>query len=403
MHCARYKVIVWIYENLERSISEAGRGRALFLAMLSVCGLVGCSSLPRNPAPIDKVAEAKIVGMPDVRQFYVDFKPELNQDSLRNSDCSFLALSGGGANGAFGAGLLYGWTKAGTRPNFRIVTGISTGALIAPIAFVGPEYDEKLRAYTTIETKDILDVLGIFTFLFKEAYAETKPLADLISRTVDEDVLKAVADEHAKGRRLYIGTANLDAKRFIVWNMGAIASSGHPDAMALFHSVMLASAAIPGAFPPVYIDVEVDGAIYDEMHVDGGVAMQVFGYGMLLFKDSPMADQMNDEACSIYVIRNGKLTSQSEPVPRKSVKIINQSLTYMMESQLFGDLYRIYSIAKDDSVDFYYTHIPDDYVSQSTELFDREEMKRLFDLGFDMAQSGDHWHQGVKGRDDAQQ
>ncbi len=360
------------------------------LAVLLVFGLVGCS-LPRNPAPLDRMAEAKIAGMSQIRNFYVDYKPELNQDSLRYSDCSFLALSGGGANGAFGAGLLFGWTEAGTRPNFRIVTGISTGALIAPIAFAGSEYDEKLRSYTTVETKDILDVLGILAFLSKEAYAETKPLADLIGQTVDEEVFRAVAVEHAKGRRLYIGTANLDLKRFVVWDMGAIASSGHPDAMKLFHSVMLASASIPGAFPPMYIDVEVDGAIYDEMHVDGGVATQVFGYGMLLFEDTAAADQMNDELCSIYVIRNGKLAPKPEHVPRKSLKIISRSFSYLMEARLYGDLYRISSIAREDGVDFNYTSIPDDYVSKSKEPFDPKEMKRLFDLGFDMAKSGNCW------------
>jgi predicted acylesterase/phospholipase RssA len=353
-------------------------------------GQVGCS-LPRNPVPLDKLAEAKIGGMPHIRHFYVDYNPELNQDSLRYSDCSFLALSGGGANGAFGAGLLCGWTEAGIRPNFRIVTGISTGALIAPIAFAGSEYNEKLRAYTTVETKDILDVLGILAFLFKESYAETKPLAELIGQTVDEEVFRAVAVEHTKGRRLFIGTANLDSKRFVVWDMGAIASSGHSDAMKLFHSIMLASASIPGAFPPVYIDVEVDGGRYDEMHVDGGVATQVFGYGMLLFKDSAIANQMNDELCSIYVIRNGKLTSEPEQVPRKSLKIISRSLSFLMEARLFGDLYRIYSIAKEDGVDFNYTSIPDDYISKSNEPFDPEEMKRLFDLGFDMAKSGNCW------------
>ncbi len=386
---------VRIRENLELSTCKSGRCSVLLLAVLLVFGLVGCS-LPRNPAPLDKMAQAKIAGMPHVRNFYIDYKPELNQDSLRNSDCSFLALSGGGANGAFGAGVLYGWTEEGTRPNFRIVTGISTGALIAPIAFAGSEYDEKLHAYTTVETKDILDTLGILDFLFKEAYAETKPLADLIGQTVDEEVFRAVAVEHVKGRRLYIGTVNLDFRRFVVWDMGAIASSGHQDAMKLFHSVMLASASIPGAFPPVYIDVEVDGARYDEMHVDGGVATQVFGYGMLLFKDSAAADQMNDELCSIYVIRNGKLKSEPEHVPRKSLKIINRSLSFLMEARLFGDLYRIYSIAREDGVDFNYVSIPDDYISKSNEPFDPEEMKRLFDLGFDMAKSGNFWRKAFR-------
>jgi predicted acylesterase/phospholipase RssA len=332
----------------------------------------------------------------------VEYKPDVHTGEDSSSDCSFLALSGGGANGAFGAGFLCGWTESGTRPNFRIVTGISTGALIAPLAFAGPKYDETLKeAYTTIETEDILDIrglFGIFPALFGESFAETEPLEDSIERQVGDDVLKAVAEEHAKGRRLYVGTTNLDAQRFIVWDMGAIASSGRPDAHKLFRKVMLASASIPGAFPPVYFDVEVDGEQYDEMHADGGVITEVFGYGPTLFAEGADVSGL----CSIYVIRNGKLASESKQVSRRSLRIIQRSFSTLMKAHSWGDMYRLRSVAERDKVDFNYVSIPDDYVAEGEEMFDPEEMQRLFDMGFDMETSGYEWRKTVPGYGDTE-
>lgn len=365
------------------------------LAMIVLLlGVTGCA-LTRSPVPLDKVSQAKIAGMPDIRYWEVDYKPSLDQNSVNSSDCSFLALSGGGANGAFGAGFLCGWTASGTRPNFRIVTGISTGSLIAPIAFAGSAYDDKLRAYTTVKTKDILEVrwiFGIVPLLIGESYADTKPLAKLISQTVDDEVYKAVAREHAKGRRLYVGTTNMDAQRFTVWDMGAIASSGHPDSKALFYKVLLASASIPGAFPPQYFNVEVDGRKYDEMHSDGGVVTEVFGYGMSLFHDSNVAGRLPPEICHMYVIRNGKLATESQQVPRKTLKIIARSLDTLMKAHSWEDIFRLYFVAQMDKVEFNYVSIPDSYVASGKEMFDPVEMKRLFDTGYEMAKSGYKWN-----------
>jgi predicted patatin/cPLA2 family phospholipase len=358
-----------------------------------IIGCFGCGP-NRNPVPVDKISEAKITGMPNVRYWEIDYKPNLDENSLGSSDCSFLVLSGGGANGAFGAGFLCGWTASGTRPNFRIVTGISTGALIAPITFAGSEYDDRLQAYTTVKTQDILDVRGIFgimPLLLGDSYADTGPLTRLISQTVDDEVFKAVAKEHARGRRLYIGTTNLDAERFMVWDMGAIASSGRPDSKALFYKVMLASASIPGAFPPVYFDVDVNGKKYDEMHVDGGTITEMFGYGSL-FKDSQFSDRLLAETCRIYVIRNGKLATESEQVPRKTLKILTRSFGTLMKSHSWQDVFRLYFVAQRDKVEFNYVSIPDNYVASGKEMFDPVEMKRLFDLGFDMAKSGYKWN-----------
>ncbi len=262
--------------------------------------VTGCSGLSRNPVPIDKMDEAVVAGMPRVRGYWDDtvINPLFQQDAIQSvrdepedlfprradgfKDYSALAVSGGGDDGAFGAGILVGWSKSITRPKFKLVTGISTGALIAPYAFLGAAYDAKLKAaYTTISTKDIVKIPGLPT-LGSEALTDSSPLALRIAKDVNEEMLADVAAAHRRGRRLYIGTTDMDAQRFVVWNMGAIAASGHQGALDLFRKVMLASASIPGVFPPVYIEVEVDGQIYDEMHVDGGVITQVFFYESML-------------------------------------------------------------------------------------------------------------------------
>ena len=191
----------------------------------------------------------------------------------------YLAVSGGGANGAYGVGILLGWTAAGTRPEFALVTGISTGALIAPFAFLGPEYDARLKeAYTSMTTKDIAKPRSALGTLNSDAATDTAPLKAHIARYVDQEVIDAIAREFRRGRRLFIGTTNLDAIRPVFWNIGYIAVSGRPDAGDLIRTILLASASIPAVFPPQYIPVEAGGKRYDEIHVDGGAVAQAFLY-----------------------------------------------------------------------------------------------------------------------------
>jgi predicted patatin/cPLA2 family phospholipase len=370
--------------------------KILAILTYSVFLVVAGCSLPRNPVPIAQIKNAEISGFSGVRTWEIGYKPDVQIKSDDSSGCSFLAISGGGAHGAFGAGFLCGWSESGERPNFKIVTGISTGSLIAPLAFVGSKYDERLKAgYTTTSTKDILQFLGFLQLFWGESLASSKPLTKLIAWQVDEEALKDIAKEHAKGRRLYMGTTNLDAERFMVWNMGAIASSGHPDALKLFHKVMLASASIPGAFPPVYFNVEADGKQYDEMHVDGGTITEVFGYGPSLFRDLPAAEKTRSEICSLFVIRNGKLASEPEQMRRKFISIVKRGFSTLMKAHSWEDIIRLYEVTKLDNVDFNYVGIPDGYIEHSKEPFDPKEMKRLFDMGFEMAKTGYKWRKTV--------
>jgi len=279
----------------------------------------GCASTPaRLPAvPAELTSKAEIPGMPGVRFVAGGNVTELAKDAMDSirrereyraragisgplPPAVYVAISGGGDNGAYSAGLLNGWTAAGTRPEFKLVTGISTGALIAPFAFLGQKYDATLKeVYTTIAPKDVLVARSMLAGVLGDAMADNAPLWALTRKSITADLLKEVAAEYAKGRFLLIGTTDLDARRGIIWNMGKIASHGTPQALDLFVSVMIASASIPAGFPPTMIDVEADGKRYQEMHVDGGTVAQVFVY--------PAAIHVGEQAAAAGIVRDRKL------------------------------------------------------------------------------------------------
>ena len=374
--------------------------------------LTACTSLPRNPVPLEYSNDAQVVGIANVRSWAGEVTDIFQQDIIKsgkqerhrkiprdehgNPNYAVLSLSGGGADGAFGAGFLIGWTKVGTRPEFKIVTGISTGALIAPFAFLGADYDELLKkVFTTIETRNILERLSIFSLFTSESVTTTGPLKRLLEQYVTDDLIRQVARTHDQGQRLYIGTANLDAQRPVIWNMGLIAKSNHPSAPQLFRDVMLASAAIPVVFPPVYIKVEVNGKIYDEMHSDGGTFAQVFFHGGTLdLRAASRAlgfDTNRDPVADMYIIRNGQINPEPEQVERSLTKIASRSVESMIKSSVRGDLFRIYLFTSRQKVNFHYVDIPDDYKSLAQEAFDLNEMNRLFQLGYELGQRKDPW------------
>lgn len=384
------------------------------LVVIGAVALVtACAGLPRNAVPTTDIHQAEIPGMLGVRawggQLNPDFQADLIHSMKQEPTGAFpldelgqpiyhgLALSGGGSNGAFGAGLLNGWSEAGTRPRFKVVTGISTGALIAPFAFLGRDYDEQLKTvYTTTQTGDILERLNVFRILFTgEAFARTTPLKRLIQHHFNAEFLAAVATAHKQGRRLYVGTTHMDAQALVVWNMGAIANSGHAGALALFQQVVLASSSIPAAFPPVFIEVEVDGRHYDEMHTDGGTVTQMFFYNgtvdLRVAAEAAGRTSRGHYRGSLYIIRNGKIGPDATQVRRRLPEISGRAIDTMIKYAAINDLYRIRSKADSANLAMQYAAIPDDFESRATETFDPVEMQRLFELGYELGLSGSAW------------
>ena len=376
--------------------------------------LQGCATPDRLSAvPVKDTTRANIPGIPNAR-FWVDadLNPLIREDLAefereeaewareghRGSlpPANYLAISGGGDDGAFGAGLLVGWTQAGNRPTFKLVTGVSTGALIAPFAFLGSEYDETLRAvYTQVTPEDIATQRGLLAAITSDAIADNQPLFRLISKYFTPELLAKIAQEHRKGRLLFIGTTNLDARRPVVWNMGAIAeaAANNPQAVELFRHILLASAAIPGEFPPVMFDVEVDGKPYQEMHVDGGAMRQVFLY------PANLSDTARQESIQVfakrerkaYVIRNARLDPDWATVERSTLTIVGHAISALIETQGIGDLYRLYLLAQKDGLDFNLAYIGADFTVEHQEDFDQKFMRALFDYGYQLGKKGYPW------------
>ena len=299
----------------------------------------------------------------------------------------FLAVSGGGDNGAYGAGFLNGWTASGTRPEFKVVTGVSTGALIAPFAFLGPKYDYVLeRVYTMTTQKDIFRKRGLTAALFGDGMADTRPLAKVISQYVNQQLLDEIAAEYAKGRLLLVGTTNIDSMEPVIWNMTAIAASKDPRAMTLFSNVLLASASIPGAFPPVMFDVNLGGTPYQEMHVDGGAVAQLFLYPPSLnVANAPQRKRV------AYIIRNARLDADWASTERRTMNIAMRAIDSLTRTQGIGDLYRVYATTQRDGVDFNLTFIPPSFNVPHNEMFDTAYMKALYDVGLNAAKSNYQW------------
>jgi hypothetical protein len=372
--------------------------------------LSGCALPVRQSAVPQAWSEkAEVVGLPGVRYVVHAEMPGFIRDAMQSfyreqaylvqqgqtgtpPAANFLALSGGGDNGAFGSGLLSGWTAAGNRPEFKVVTGISTGALIAPFAFLGPKYDASLKeVFTQSAPKDILEMRSFLAVAFDDAMADNAPLERLLKKHVTEDMLKAIAQEDAKGRLLLIATTNLDANQAVIWNMGKIAASGHPQALELFRKIMLASAAIPGTFPPVMIDVEANGQRYEEMHVDGGATAQVFLYppALKLAELSKQRGVVRERR--LYLIRNARLAPDWAEVERRTLSIVGRAFNSLFQSQGVGDLYKIYAETQRDGIDFNLAYIPKSFNAPHKEEFDTDYMRKLYQTGYELAVRGYPW------------
>jgi predicted acylesterase/phospholipase RssA len=221
--------------------------------------------------------------------------------------------------------------------------------------------------------------------------ADNSPLQKTVARLVDQSMLNAIAAEYAKGRLLMIGTTNLDARRPVIWNIGQLAASGNLKALELFRSILVASAAIPGAFPPTMIEVEAGGKTYDEMHVDGGATSQVFVYppSLNIAEISRVNKIVRDRR--LYVIRNARIDPDWAEVDRKTLGITGRAISSLIQTQGVGDLYRIYLGAQRDHIDFNLAYIPSSFDVPLREPFDTHYMNELFKLGYELAAKGYPW------------
>ncbi|MGE3230717.1 MAG: patatin-like phospholipase family protein [Hyphomicrobium sp.] len=382
----------------------------LAAAALVVMPLASCATLDRLPAvPLSMASEIKPLDIPYAR-FYADGDPAvfraLAYETVAKANArrakegvkldklpptAFLAISGGGDDGAFGAGLLIGWTAHGDRPQFAVVTGISTGALSAPFAFLGPDYDDRLkRVYTETTAADIFNKEPILGLLSGDAVTDSTPLKRLIASYVDKNMVRRIAEEYDKGRLLLIATTNLDQSRSIIWNIGAIAKSTDPRAHELIVEVLRASASIPGAFPPVMLDVTVEGKRYEEMHVDGGAMAQVFLYPPQLRLKAIERVRPNHKDVA-YIIRNGRLFRAETSVKRQTLAIAGQAISTMTSANGMNDLYRIYLTTQRDGVDYNLAYLEDEFDVAYVGPFDKTYMNTLFEYGYRKGAAGYAW------------
>lgn len=384
--------------------------KQFFSILILLLTLSGCSSLTRLDAvPQDLQSVAIIPGLENIR-YRVGVDTEAmakegvasiqREKAWRNSigltgnlaPVHFLAISGGGDDGAFAAGLLNGWSSSGSRPEFKLVTGISTGALIAPFAFLGQKYDAHLKNfYTNTKPQDIFNPRGILAAITSDAMADNRPLWRRLEKEIDRSFLNEIAAEYKKGRLLLVGTSDLDARQGMIWNLTKIATSKDPRALKLFRSVIIASTAIPGGFPPVMIDVEVDGKKYQEMHVDGGTVAQVFVYPPAVKLNALAKQQDASRERNLYIIRNSRLDPEWSNTKRQVISISKRAIGSLIHTQGIGDLYRIYVTAKRDGVAYNLAHIPADFDEEHRMEFDTKYMRALYNLAYEQSVNGYKW------------
>lgn len=315
---------------------------------------------------------------------------------------SALVLSGGGAYGAYCAGFLAGWTESGTRPEFDVVTGISTGALIGVLTFLGPDLDAEVRQITTtLRTEDVYRRRRILQSILGESIAISDPLKKLIERSTGPDRLRRIADEHAKGRRLYVGTTDLETRRQVIWDMGAIASQGTSESAELFRKIVLASASIPAFFPPIKIPITVDGATTTERHIDGGVSSSMFFV--------PPHVPAHERAClpqgwlsdsDLFVLVAGKLYADPVQVRSRTFAVASNSISTIIYDQTRSDLHKLFTTSMLTGMNYHMATIPQDLdVPKTSTEFEPAQLSRMYEAGRRDGRKPDRWRNAPPGGD----
>lgn len=377
--------------------------------MLGACG----HTLVRNPLPGEMAELAHPLGLPGLRAWgdHADGGDLAKMLAERSAylkaaygpaiaagdppELHYLGLSGGGQWGAFGAGILRAWSESGTRPEFSGVSGVSTGAIIAPFAFLGPDYDDVLEEiYTDYSTDDLIETTILSGLISGAALADTSKLKAVIAEKITPEMLDEIAIQHGKGRLLLVGTTNLDAGRPMIWNMGAIAASGHPGAIQLFRQVILASASIPVAFPPAIISVMTpDGRVFDELHVDGGASSQItFASPNMPIRAATVAALGQNLDRHLHLIMNNDLAPPYQTVRPRIGNIGRAAISSLIRGSGTGDLYKLYLITERDDIDFNVSWIPAEIpCPDPKEAFDPVFMQCLYDVGGSLFRSGTLW------------
>lgn len=363
------------------------------LAFAFSMAIAGCSSLPRTPYTATDAETTRVLDLTDLRR-YAD-EPASNfrvsgPANMSRGKRTYLALSGGGADGAFGAGVLNGWTETGTRPVFTIVSGVSTGALIAPFAFLGSGYDATLReVYTSGVAQSLLDAPNPLNAIFGAGLFGNKRLRELVAGYIDASFVAKVGAEYAKGRMLFIVTTNLDSQRTAIWDMGRIASLVTPASVALFQDVVAASASLPVVFPPMMVSVEANGRRFEEMHVDGGVTAPVLTLPeAFLLRDAKLGPAGD---LDLYILINNKVEREFQVVPNTTIGIASRSTSTMTKLQTRSILYNTYGFARRNRYGYHLTYIEGDRPISPTSGFDTAYMRELFEHGYERGRGPSLW------------
>ncbi|MBS0263518.1 MAG: patatin-like phospholipase family protein [Planctomycetes bacterium] len=387
-----------------RSVCRLRWASVWLLIIWGVVAMSGCATLREHPAP-NLPRDVRLIDRPHSgNQERTTDDMIMPASGIAASKLEHvLVLSGGGMNGAFPAGLLKGWSESGTRPKFDVVTGISTGALIAPYAFLGPECDADLeRAYTTVKPGEIFRPRFLLSLPWSDALADSEPLRHRIKKEVTADMLMRIAQEHREGRRLYVGTTNLDNQELVVWDMGAIAAGDDPQKLALFQEILLASCSIPGLLPPVEIHITIDGRSYSELHADGNVGASLFLPSQLQSLRSRLPDEAEAGRSNVYVVIAGKLAPERTTVPKRLYQVTDVSLRGLMQSQMESDLQRVFLLTRMTGSNFHLAAIPDDVPLPSSSLsFDPKTMRTVFESGRQFGRKNSRWQAVPPGIDPA--
>ncbi len=369
---------------------------AKFFLLFTALLFTACAPVARKPITAADLENPQVPGIKGAR-YWADATPpdvndlldliQLQQRASGFSGNTTLTLSGGGENGAFAAGILTAWSEAGTRPEFSSVTGVSTGALAAPFAFLGTKFDDELRRlYGGLPPANIFESRSIFGIFNNASIKSTGPLKELLEDYITDDFLAMIAREHQRGRRLLVQSVSLDAQRPVLWDLGAIASSGAPNAKDVFRDALLASASIPGVFPPVLIDVAGASGIRDELHVDGGV------YSQTAFASGWDIPNRYIRGGKTYAIRNGKVTPELQATKLGLADVSKRSLATLVKAQGVDDLVLIYQLSRQRGSSFNAAWIGSDFTFPLNEPFDPEYMAALFNYGYQRFKSGNLWN-----------